>query len=85
VYSPSAEVKGQGPGQAVLQVGKENVNIEAIEPVGNYAIKPRFDDGHDSGIFSWDTLYELGINQEKYWQDYLARLESAGHQRKMDS
>ena len=53
--------------------------------MGNYAIKPRFDDGHDSGIFSWDTLYDLGANQERYWQDYLARLESAGHQRKMDS
>ncbi len=85
VYSPSAEVQGHGPGQAVLQVGKENVNIDAIEPVGNYAIKPRFDDGHDSGIFSWDTLYDLGANQERYWQDYLSRLESAGHQRKMDS
>ena len=85
VHSPSAEVRGHGPGQETLQTGKKNVDITNIEPVGNYAIKPRFDDGHDSGIFSWDTLYELGVNQEKYWQDYLARLESAGHQRKMDS
>lgn len=85
VHSPSAEVQGHGAGQAVLQLGKENVNIDAIEPVGNYAIKPRFDDGHASGIFSWDTLYQLGKNQEQNWQDYLARLECAGHARKLDA
>jgi len=82
VFSPSAEVKGHGPGQEVLQVGKENVNINAIEPMGNYAIKPVFDDGHDSGIFSWDTLYELGKSQQQNWRDYLARLEDAGVSRK---
>lgn len=81
VYSPSAEVRGHGPGQEVLQVGKENVNITAIEPVGNYAVKLAFDDGHDTGIYSWETLYELGKNQEKLWQDYLQRLEQAGHKR----
>ena len=85
VYSPSAEVKGHRPGQEVLQVGKENVNIDAIEPVGNYAVKPRFDDGHDSGIYSWDTLYELGKNQSQNWQNYLDRLEAAGNTRKLDA
>ena len=85
VYSPSAEVKGHGPGQEVLQVGKEGVNIDSIEAVGNYAIKPIFDDGHDSGIYSWDTLYELGKYQEEYWEAYLRRLEEAGHQRKFDA
>ena len=82
VYSPSAEVRGHGPGQEVLQVGKEEVNINAIEPVGNYAVKLAFDDGHDTGIYSWETLYELGKNQQALWQDYLQRLEKAGHQRK---
>ena len=82
VYSPSAEVRGHGPGQEVLQLGKENVNIEHIEPVGNYAIALHFDDGHNSGIYSWETLYDLGENQEKYWADYLKRLEQAGHKRK---
>lgn len=81
VYSPSAEVRGHGPGQEVLQVGKERVNIERIEPTGNYAVTLAFDDGHDSGIYSWETLYDLGTNQEKYWTDYLARLEAAGHKR----
>ena len=85
VHSPSAEVQGHGPGQDVLQVGKENVNITAIEPMGNYAIKPVFDDGHDSGIFSWDTLYALGKNQQENWNRYLARLEEAGHKRELDS
>lgn len=85
VHSPSAEVQGHGPGQETLQVGKENVNIDAIEPVGNYAIKPRFDDGHDSGIFSWETLYTLGANQELNWSRYLERLEQAGHRRKLDA
>ena len=85
VHSPSAEVQGHGPGQGVLQVGKERVNIERIEPVGNYAIKPVFDDGHDTGIYSWDTLYTLGVNQAENWRDYLAQLKSAGHERQLDS
>lgn len=82
VFSPSAEVRGHGPGQETLQIGKENVNIESIEQVGNYAIQPNFDDGHSTGIFAWDTLYELGIDQEKNWKNYLDRLAAAGHQRK---
>lgn len=81
-FSPSAEVRGHGPGQETLQVGKENVNITGIEPVGNYAVVLKFDDGHDSGIYSWETLYDLGENQEKYWADYLQKLEAAGHKRK---
>jgi DUF971 family protein len=82
VFSPSAEVQGHGPGQEVLQVGKEDVNIERIEQVGTYAIQPSFDDGHESGIYSWDTLYDLGVNYEKNWQNYLERLKAAGHERK---
>jgi DUF971 family protein len=82
VYSPSAEVRGHGPGQEVLQVGKEDVNITNIEPVGNYAIKLEFDDGHNTGLYSWETLYELGANQDELWQDYLRKLEEAGHKRK---
>jgi len=82
VYSPSAEVRGHGPGQEVLQVGKENVNIEKIEPVGNYAIQLYFDDGHSTGIYSWDTLFNLGVNYEGLWQEYLDRLEKAGKVRK---
>ncbi len=82
VYSPSAEVQGHGPGQQVLQYGKEAVNIMSIEPVGNYAVVFRFDDGHDTGIYSWDLLYELGANQEQYWEAYLNRLKEAGYQRK---
>ncbi|CAH0204941.1 hypothetical protein SRABI118_01834 [Massilia sp. Bi118] len=78
VYSPSAEVKGHGPGQEVLQVGKREVGIKGVEPVGNYAIKPLFTDGHDSGIFTWDYLYKLGSEQESMWQDYLQRLHAAG-------
>ena len=70
VFSPSAEVRGHGPGQEVLQIGKENVNISAVESVGAYAVKLIFDDGHDSGIYSWETLYELGSQQEAYWQAY---------------
>ena len=85
VNSPSAEVQGHGPGQEVLQLNKENVNITEIEAVGNYAIKPVFDDGHNSGIFSWETLYVLGKNQEQNWSDYLEKLEKAGHKRKMDA
>ncbi len=85
VYSPSAEVQGHGPGQEVLQYGKEQVNITAIEPVGNYAVVLRFSDGHDTGIYTWDLLYELGLNQDKYWNAYLKRLEQAGYQRKSQS
>jgi DUF971 family protein len=81
VYSPSAEVRGHGPGQEVLQLGKENVNITAIEPVGNYAVKLYFDDGHNTGIYSWEWLYTLGTQQEARWQDYLAQLARAGYQR----
>jgi DUF971 family protein len=82
VHSPSAEVQGHGPGEEVLQIGKEDVNIEKIEPVGSYAIKPTFSDGHDTGIFSWETLHRLGVNQEQMWQDYLDRLKAAGRERK---
>ena len=83
VYSPSAEVRGHGPGQEVLQLGKENVNIEKIEPVGNYAIQLHFDDGHNTGIYSWETLYTMGSNYDGLWQEYLDRLKAAGHQRKL--
>lgn len=82
VYSPSAEVRGHGPGQEVLQIGKENVNIEKIEPVGSYAVCLHFDDGHNTGIYSWDWLYNLGIHQEELWNQYLERLQKAGYQRK---
>jgi len=82
VYSPSAEVQGHGPDDAVLQLGKEDVNIDKIEQVGTYALQLTFDDGHDTGIYAWDTLYDLGVNYVKYWQDYLDRLEKAGHKRK---
>lgn len=83
VHSPSAEVAGHGPGQGVLQVGKEDVGINAIEQVGNYAVQLVFDDNHDTGIFSWEYLYELGIDQEQKWQRYLERLKEAGYQRKV--
>lgn len=78
VYSPSAEVKGHGPGQEVLQVGKREVGIDGVEPVGHYAIKPLFSDGHATGIFSWDYLYRLGNEQASLWQQYLDRLQAAG-------
>jgi DUF971 family protein len=78
VYSPSAEVQGHGPGQEVLQTGKREVELAALEPVGNYAVQPRFSDGHDTGIFSWDYLYFLGSQQDKLWSDYEKRLEQAG-------
>ncbi|MES2481835.1 MAG: DUF971 domain-containing protein [Pseudomonadota bacterium] len=78
VYSPSAEVKGHGPGQEVLQTGKRGVSVVTLEPVGNYAVKPTFSDGHDSGLFSWDYLYFLGAQQERLWKDYEARLAEAG-------
>jgi len=82
VFSPSAEVRGHGVGQEVLQVGKENVKISRIEPVGNYAICLHFDDGHSTGIYSWEELYHLGLNQERNWADYLDRLHAAGHRRR---
>ncbi len=78
VYSPSAEVQGHGPGQEVLQTGKRDVGVLALEPIGNYAVKPVFSDGHESGIFSWDYLYHLGLNQDQLWSDYNRRLEAAG-------
>jgi DUF971 family protein len=81
VWSPSAEVRGHGVGQETLQTGKRDVLINTIEHVGHYAIKPVFSDGHDSGIFSWDYLYEMCINQEEMWQDYLDRMEQAGASR----
>lgn len=77
VYSPSAEVRGHGPGQEVLQLGKRDVYITALDPVGNYAIRPVFSDGHDSGLYSWDYLYMLGEQHQTLWQEYLARLEQA--------
>lgn len=82
VYSPSAEVRGHGPGQEVLQIGKEDVNIVGIEPVGQYALKLTFSDGHDTGLYSWDYLYDLGIRQDELWQSYLDRLAAAGQTRK---
>ena len=85
VNSPSAEVRGHGPGQEVLQTGKRNVDITGLEPVGNYAVQPSFSDGHDTGIYSWDLFYHLGSHQEELWQDYLARLEAAGANRDVDS
>jgi DUF971 family protein len=81
VYSPSAEVQGHGPGQEVLQTGKREVELNALEPVGNYAVQPSFSDGHTSGIFSWDYLYFLGSEQDKLWADYTARLKAAGAER----
>jgi len=82
VYSPSAEVAGHGPGQRVLQLGKEDVGIDRIEPVGNYAVCLHFDDGHNTGIYSWDYLRRLGEEQEQRWRDYLDELAAAGHVRK---
>lgn len=81
VFSPSAEVRGHGHGEGILVTGKEQVNITAIEPVGHYAVKLIFDDGHATGLYSWNILYDLGMNQENRWQDYLRRLAEAGHQR----
>lgn len=81
VYSPSAEVRGHGPGQEVLQLGKRDVDIVEIEAVGNYAIKPVFSDGHDSGLYSWDYLYMLGRDHDMLWQQYLERLEREGGSR----
>jgi DUF971 family protein len=81
VYSPSAEVQGHGPGQEVLQTGKRDVGLSALEPVGNYAVQPTFSDGHDTGIFSWDYLYFLGTQQDELWQKYESRLAAAGMSR----
>ncbi|MBD3893098.1 DUF971 domain-containing protein [Hydrogenophaga sp.] len=81
VYSPSAEVQGHGPGQQVLQTGKREVGIVALEPVGNYALQPTFSDGHSSGIFSWDYLHFLGSQQSQLWADYNSRLQAAGADR----
>jgi len=81
VYSPSAEVRGHGPGQETLQAGKRDVTIKEVEPVGHYAIRPMFSDGHDSGIYSWEYLYEIGEEQDALWQRYLDRLAAAGASR----
>ena len=78
IYSPSAEVQGHGPGEEVLQTGKRHVELADLKPVGNYAVQPVFSDGHDSGIFSWDLLYELGANQAQRWAEYERRLAAAG-------
>ncbi len=85
VYSPSAEVRGHGPGQETLQTGKRNVDITSLAPVGNYAVQPTFSDGHNSGIYSWDLLFKLGQNRQALWADYLARLETANASRDIDS
>ncbi len=82
VYTPSAEAVGHGPGQEVLQVGKEDVGIKEIKPIGNYAIAPVFSDGHNSGIYTWDLLYKLGAEYTALWADYLHNLEVAGYKRK---
>ena len=81
VYSPSAEVRGHSEQERVMQTGKKNVGIKAIEAIGNYAIRITFDDGHDSGIYAWDYLYELGNNQAQHWQDYLSELKQANASR----
>lgn len=85
VFSPSAEVRGHGPGQETLQTGKREVEITDLAAVGNYAVQPFFSDGHQSGIYSWDLLYSLGVNQDQFWAEYLARLEAAGASRDVDS
>jgi DUF971 family protein len=81
IYSPSAEVQGHGPGQETLQTGKRNVDVIALDPVGNYAVQPHFSDGHSTGIYSWDLLYQLGAKQDQLWRDYEERLQAAGVQR----
>jgi DUF971 family protein len=81
VHSPSAEVRGHGPGQEVLQVGKRNIEIRTLDPVGSYAVQPVFSDGHATGIYSWDYLYELGQNQDNLWSKYLDKLKHAGASR----
>src|ERR1700675_1932230 len=84
VYSPSAEVRGHGPGQETLQVGKREVTIAEVEAVGHYAIRPKFSDGHETGIYSWDYLYELGSRQQLMWDEYLRRLDAASASRDAD-
>jgi DUF971 family protein len=81
VYSPSAEVRGHGPGQEILQVGKQNVGISDIRPIGNYGICPTFSDGHNTGIYTWEFLYELGSRRQALWEEYLERLKQAGQPR----
>ncbi len=85
VYTPSAEARGHGPGQETLQTGKRNVEIERIEPVGTYALRLVFSDGHDSGLYSWDLLYNLGKHHDELWQEYLAQLEKQGLSRDIDT
>ena len=85
VYSPSAEVRGHGPGQEVLQFGKEDVNITNVEPVGTYAVCLHFDDNHDTCIYSWEWLHYLGSNQDELWADYIQKLEAAGKRRSPDA
>lgn len=85
VYSPSAEVRGHGRGQEVLQTGKEDVAIDAIEPIGNYAVRLLFDDGHSTGLYSFSELYRLGSRRDELWQSYLEQLEQAGVQRRVDA
>jgi DUF971 family protein len=85
VFSPSAEVRGHGPGQETLQVGKRDVTVLGLEPVGHYAVQPSFSDGHDTGLYSWDYLYELGLHQDAFWEDYLRRLADAGASRDVDA
>jgi DUF971 family protein len=82
VNSPSAEVRGHGSGEEVLQTGKENVVVTGVEPIGHYAVRLHFSDGHDTGLYTWKYLYDLGRDQERNWQSYLDRLAAAGHQRK---
>lgn len=82
VYSPSAEVAGHGPGQEILQVNKQNVTIDSLKPIGNYAIEPQFSDGHNSGIYTWAFLYKLGNEYQTLWSNYLDELKIAGHTRK---
>jgi DUF971 family protein len=84
VYSPSAEVRGHGPGQETLQVGKRDVTITEVEAVGHYAIRPKFSDGHESGLYSWEYLHELGVGQSALWDRYLARIDAAGASRTAD-
>jgi DUF971 family protein len=85
VYSPSAEVRGHGPGQEVLQTGKKDVEISRIEPVGQYAVQLHFSDGHSTGIYSWDLLYDYGMRQDEMWRQYLERMEEAGASRELAS
>jgi DUF971 family protein len=85
VYSPSAEVRGHGPGQETLQTGKRNVKLIGVEPAGSYALKLEFDDGHDTGLYDWDMLYKYGRQQDEMWQDYLTKLETAGDSRDLSN